>query len=445
MTEITAVSVCARCRRCCRSRKRSRGCSRAPGRSSPSRFRSPRPPAGCWRRTSRALIDLPPFRELGDGRLRDQGGGRPGRVADRLPDRGGACRPSGRWRPARRWRSLRAARCRPGPTQSCRSRTLSNRTTASSVRIRSRRERTSGRSGATCAPANRCSLPGRCSAPLRSARSPRPGSPRSRAAAGPGSSFSAPGRSCARRARRSVQARSTSRTAPMLAAAFEAAGAVVDRIGPVADDEEEHRRALEWGLEADVLVTSGGVSVGPHDLVRRMLGELGVEEDFWGVAVKPGKPLAFATRGATLVFGLPGNPVSALVGVELFVRPALRALQGDASPGPNYASARLRVRSTERRAGRARAGARRATTATRRRRAGERPGVAHDRPRRGGRTRWCSCRPARASSRPARSSATCGWASPAPSNASASSLPLALRREQSAERCARRRRRARVG
>ena len=55
----------------------------------------------------------------------------------------------------------------------------------------------------------------------------------------------------------------------------------------------------------------------------------------------PGKPLAFATRGATLVFGLPGNPVSALVAVELFVRPALRALQGDASPGPSYATARL--------------------------------------------------------------------------------------------------------
>ena len=127
----------------------------------------------------------------------------------------------------------------------------------------------------------------------------------------------------------------------MLAAAFEAAGALVDRIGPVVDDEEEHRRALEWGLEADVLVSSGGVSVGPHDLVRRILGELGAEEDFWGVAVRPGKPLAFATRGATLVFGLPGNPVSSLVAVELFVRPALRALQGASSPGPNYATARL--------------------------------------------------------------------------------------------------------
>jgi len=129
--------------------------------------------------------------------------------------------------------------------------------------------------------------------------------------------------------------------APMLAAALANAGAEVERIGPVRDDEAEHRRALERGLEADVLVSSGGVSVGPHDLVRRTLAELGVEEDFWGVAVRPGKPLAFGTRGRTLVFGLPGNPVSALVGVELFVRPALLALQGAADPGPNYETARL--------------------------------------------------------------------------------------------------------
>jgi molybdopterin molybdotransferase len=127
----------------------------------------------------------------------------------------------------------------------------------------------------------------------------------------------------------------------MLEAAFRAAGAEVERLGPVADDESEHRRALERGLEADVLVSSGGVSVGPHDLVRRILGELGVEEDFWGVAVRPGKPLAFGTRGRTLVFGLPGNPVSSLVSVELFVRPALRALQGEADPGPDYEVARL--------------------------------------------------------------------------------------------------------
>jgi molybdopterin molybdotransferase len=66
-----------------------------------------------------------------------------------------------------------------------------------------------------------------------------------------------------------------------------------------------------------------------------------VEEDFWGVAVRPGKPLAFGTRGDTLVFGLPGNPVSSLVAVELFVRPALLALQGAADPGPHYARAVL--------------------------------------------------------------------------------------------------------
>ena len=129
--------------------------------------------------------------------------------------------------------------------------------------------------------------------------------------------------------------------APMLAAAFEAAGAEVELLGPVPDDEAEHRRALERGLEADMLVSSGGVSVGPHDLVRRILAELGVEEDFWGVAVRPGKPLAFGARGRTLVFGLPGNPVSTLVGVELFVRPALLALQGATDPGPAYETARL--------------------------------------------------------------------------------------------------------
>ena len=127
----------------------------------------------------------------------------------------------------------------------------------------------------------------------------------------------------------------------MLAAALEAAGAVVERIGPVPDDESEHRRALEQGLEADVLVSSGGVSVGPHDLVRRILAELGVEEDFWGVSVRPGKPLAFGVRGDTLVFGLPGNPVSSLVSVELFVRPALLALQGAIDPGPRYETAVL--------------------------------------------------------------------------------------------------------
>jgi molybdopterin molybdotransferase len=127
----------------------------------------------------------------------------------------------------------------------------------------------------------------------------------------------------------------------LLATAFAAVGADVDTLPAVADDESSHRDALERGLAADVLVTSGGVSVGPHDLVRRILGELGVEEVFWGVAVKPGKPLAFGVLGSTLVFGLPGNPVSSLVGAEVFVRPALLALQGATAPGPVFLEGRL--------------------------------------------------------------------------------------------------------
>jgi molybdopterin molybdotransferase len=127
----------------------------------------------------------------------------------------------------------------------------------------------------------------------------------------------------------------------LLATAFASAGADVATLPTVADDASAHRRALESGLEADVLVTSGGVSVGPHDLVRGLLAELGVEEIFWGLAVKPGKPLAFGVRGSTLVFGLPGNPVSSLVGAEVFVRPALLALQGASVPGPVYSAGSL--------------------------------------------------------------------------------------------------------
>ena len=127
----------------------------------------------------------------------------------------------------------------------------------------------------------------------------------------------------------------------LLATALASAAAEIEVLPTVADDEAAHRAALERGLAADVLVTSGGVSVGPHDLVRALLRELGVTEVFWGVAVKPGKPVAFGVRGRTLVFGLPGNPVSSLVGCELFVRPALLALQGAAEPGPVYQEGRL--------------------------------------------------------------------------------------------------------
>jgi molybdopterin molybdotransferase len=127
----------------------------------------------------------------------------------------------------------------------------------------------------------------------------------------------------------------------LLAAQLASAGAAVEQLAAVADDEHAHRAALEWGLEADVLVTSGGVSVGPHDLVRSVGAELGIEEVLWGVSVKPGKPLWFGVGGETLVFGLPGNPVSSLVCFELFVRPAVLALQGAAEPLPRFEPGRL--------------------------------------------------------------------------------------------------------
>ena len=94
----------------------------------------------------------------------------------------------------------------------------------------------------------------------------------------------------------------------MLAAALAAVGAVVELLPAVADDESAHREALDRGLQADVLVTSGGVSVGPHDLVRRIEAELGVEEVFWQVAVKPGKPVSFGVFGATSCSGFRATP-----------------------------------------------------------------------------------------------------------------------------------------
>jgi molybdopterin molybdotransferase len=127
----------------------------------------------------------------------------------------------------------------------------------------------------------------------------------------------------------------------ILEAQLRSAGALVDRLPPVPDDEAATRAAIEQGLAADVLVTTGGVSVGVYDLVRAAEAELGVEEIFWRVAMQPGKPVAFGVRGRTLVFGLPGNPVSSLVGFELFVRPALLALQGLAEPRPAFRPGRL--------------------------------------------------------------------------------------------------------
>jgi molybdopterin molybdotransferase len=106
-------------------------------------------------------------------------------------------------------------------------------------------------------------------------------------------------------------------------------GAVASRTSAASDDAGVLRDAVKEALEtADVVVTSGGVSVGEKDLVKGTMLELGVEQVFWGVKFKPGKPLFFGVRDDVRLFGLPGNPVSAMVCFELFVRPALIKMMG---------------------------------------------------------------------------------------------------------------------
>ncbi len=109
----------------------------------------------------------------------------------------------------------------------------------------------------------------------------------------------------------------------------------------VPDAAEATRAALARALaDVDVVCVSGGVSVGEHDHVKGAFAALGVQERFWGVAMRPGKPAWFGMAGQAAVFGLPGNPVSAMVTFHLFARPALRALQG-ADPAATRATARL--------------------------------------------------------------------------------------------------------
>jgi molybdopterin molybdotransferase len=106
-------------------------------------------------------------------------------------------------------------------------------------------------------------------------------------------------------------------------------GATVSGADRIPDEPTATEAALAAALaRSDVVVVSGGVSVGPHDHVKPVLAALGVSETFWGVALQPGKPTWFGARGDTLVFGLPGNPVSAVVTFALFTRPALLAMQG---------------------------------------------------------------------------------------------------------------------
>jgi molybdopterin molybdotransferase len=129
-----------------------------------------------------------------------------------------------------------------------------------------------------------------------------------------------------------------------LAALATRCGALTPIVTRVRDDRSATEETLSGALdEADVLVISGGVSVGPHDHVKPALEALGVEQRFWRVALQPGKPTWFGTRAGKLVFGLPGNPVSAVVTFTLFVRPALAALQGAAHERGPRATAELGV------------------------------------------------------------------------------------------------------
>jgi molybdopterin molybdotransferase len=121
----------------------------------------------------------------------------------------------------------------------------------------------------------------------------------------------------------------------------------------VRDDLRQATEAIHQALDSsDLLLTVGGVSVGDHDVVRPGLERAGVELDFWKVAIKPGKPIAFGRYGrSTRVLGLPGNPASALVTFAVFGMPLLRAMQGDARPTPIALSARIaaaRKRSVDR-------------------------------------------------------------------------------------------------
>lgn len=123
---------------------------------------------------------------------------------------------------------------------------------------------------------------------------------------------------------------------PMLCAMAASLPVDIRLVGPVVDQLGALTGALEDAADADVIVTSGGASVGDHDLVRPSLMALGASLDFWRVAIKPGKPLLVATRGQQVVLGLPGNPASAFVTAYLFMHPLLRAASGaaDALPKP---------------------------------------------------------------------------------------------------------------
>ncbi len=120
-----------------------------------------------------------------------------------------------------------------------------------------------------------------------------------------------------------------------LAAFVTACGADPIHLGIAPDDRAALKAMAQGAVGADLLVTSGGASVGDHDLVQAALGDTGMQMDFWKIAMRPGKPLMFGNIGATRVLGVPGNPVSSLVCATMFLRPAIDAMLGRvAEPEP---------------------------------------------------------------------------------------------------------------
>ena len=132
-------------------------------------------------------------------------------------------------------------------------------------------------------------------------------------------------------------------TGPTLLALARAAGADARDLGIAPDSEAALRAAVREALEADLVLMSGGVSMGIHDRVGAVLRSLGVDVLFERVAIRPGKPFTFGVRGGTLVFACPGNPVSAFVIFQVFARPALRRLMGHPDPSPRPLRAWLRT------------------------------------------------------------------------------------------------------
>ncbi|WP_237097506.1 molybdopterin molybdotransferase MoeA [Nitrospina gracilis] len=127
----------------------------------------------------------------------------------------------------------------------------------------------------------------------------------------------------------------------MLMAQVASAGGLPRYMGIAKDDEKDLLEKFEWALESDIVLSSGGVSVGDYDLVKASLKKMGNEMVFWKVAMKPGKPLAFGKIGETPVFGLPGNPVSSFVSFEQFVRPAIKKMMGACDLSPRTVQATL--------------------------------------------------------------------------------------------------------